>query len=85
MMLYVCVVNVINKPQKHNTMIPEKNDYIKTQNHKYSTRILDVSEDSIKIKYSDYWDSSNVWISLDCIQYNENDGEWEVVKTPSYK
>lgn len=63
-------------------MLPEKNDYVNAPSNKYSTPILDVREGAVKYRNSSA--NTDVWVSTDCLEWNDSDGEW-VINKPIYQ
>ena len=62
--------------------IPEIGDDVRGFNHKYGTTIKDVDADGkrFKIKYSDDWDSPDIWVSFDNVVVDdEDDRTWHRV------
>ena len=64
-------------------LVPQVGDDVRGFNHKYGTSIKEVDLESrmFKIKESDYWNSSDVWISFDNVVSDEyDDTTWRKIK-----
>lgn len=65
---------------------PEKYDSIKRiigGITEFRADIIEVYNGRIKFKYAN-WDTFNVWVNIDCIEWNEEDDCWIFTKVPSY-
>jgi hypothetical protein len=63
-------------------LVPQVGDDVRGFNHKYGTSIKDVNFEKreFKIKHSDYWDSSDIWVSFDSVVVDSDGYTWRKIK-----